>query len=175
MEILDFMRKPVKASNRIEGPYPYYGANGQQGTINDYIFDEPLILVAEDGGHFFDPLRPIAYRIEGKTWVNNHAHVLRPKGIEATFLSHALNIVSYSSYIDGSTRDKLNQSKMKEIPVPFPPNEECRKIGERIREIESNLSGIIKSTQIMIETLVEYRTALISAAVTGKIDVRESV
>lgn len=176
-ECLDSVRIPLNSEQRSEvpGDIPYYGATKQVDTVADWLFDETLVLLGEDGAPFFEPLKDVAYRIDGKSWVNNHAHVLRPKGIEATFLSHALNIVSYSSYIDGSTRDKLNQSKMKEIPVPFPPNEECRKIGERIREIESNLSGIIKSTQIMIETLVEYRTALISAAVTGKIDVRESV
>ncbi len=173
-ECLDSVRIPLNSEQRSEvpGDIPYYGATKQVDTVADWLFDETLVLLGEDGAPFFEPLKDVAYRIDGKSWVNNHAHVLRPKGIEATFLSHALNIVSYSSYIDGSTRDKLNQSKMKEIPVPFPPNEECREIGERIQEIESNLSGIIKSTQIMIETLVEFRTALISAAVTGKIDVR---
>lgn len=76
VEFLDSKRRPVKASDRVPGPYPYYGANGQQGTIDDYIFDEPLVLLAEDGGHFFEPQRGIAYKITGKTWVNNHAHVL---------------------------------------------------------------------------------------------------
>jgi type I restriction enzyme, S subunit len=78
---LDSKRKPVKESERRLGPYPYYGANGQQGTIDDYLFDEPLVLLAEDGGFFDQPDRGIAYRISGKTWVNNHAHVLRPKSI----------------------------------------------------------------------------------------------
>ena len=75
-EFLDHKRKPVTEGLRISGPYPYYGANGQQGWIDDFLFDEPLVLLAEDGGHFGSETKPIAYKIQGKTWVNNHAHVL---------------------------------------------------------------------------------------------------
>ena len=78
-EILDSQRKPVTESERIPGMYPYYGANGMQGTINQYIFDDKLVLVAEDGGHFGSKTKPIAYLVNGKCWVNNHAHVLRAK------------------------------------------------------------------------------------------------
>ena len=89
---LDSQRIPITAKDRISGPYPYYGANGQQDSVHDYIFDEPLILVAEDGGNFDDPTRPIAYKVEGKCWVNNHAHVLRPnpEKIDINFLTYHL-------------------------------------------------------------------------------------
>lgn len=80
VDFLDNQRKPVTASERMAGPYPYFGANGLQGTIDDYIFDESLVLLAEDG-HFGIPGRSIAYAVSGKCWVNNHAHVLRPKRI----------------------------------------------------------------------------------------------
>ena len=75
-------RIPVNGEDRDRrsGDIPYYGANGLQGYIDDFIFDEPLILIAEDGGRFDEYLsRPIAYRIAGKSWVNNHAHLLRAK------------------------------------------------------------------------------------------------
>ena len=123
--ILDSMRKPVKAGDRIEGPYPYYGANGQQGTINDFIFDEPLILVAEDGGHFFDPFRPIAYKIEGKTWVNNHAHVLRCNpDMDISYLCHQLARYNVQQYLTGSTRAKLTKGALERIPITKPPLDE---------------------------------------------------
>src|SRR5438477_447020 len=79
-EFLDHMRVPVNSTERDKrrGAYPYYGANGLQGQIDDFIFDEPLVLLAEDGGFFFDGERPVSYRVDGKCWVNNHAHVLRP-------------------------------------------------------------------------------------------------
>lgn len=78
-EILDSMRVPITASKREIGEYPYYGANGIQDYVADYIFDDELVLLAEDGGNFGSKERPIAYRVSGKCWVNNHAHVLKPK------------------------------------------------------------------------------------------------
>ena len=76
-EILDSMRIPITASDRKEGKYPYYGANGIQDYVNDYIFDDELVLLAEDGGNFGSKEKPIAYRVSGKCWVNNHAHILK--------------------------------------------------------------------------------------------------
>mgnify|MGYP003555671654 FL=1 len=78
-EILDSMRIPITTENREKGPYPYYGANGIQDYVADYIFNDELVLLAEDGGNFGSKDKPIAYRVSGKCWVNNHAHVLKPK------------------------------------------------------------------------------------------------
>ena len=91
-EILDSMRIPIKASDRKEGPYPYYGANGIQDHVDDYIFDDELVLLAEDGGNFGSRERPIAYRVSGKCWVNNHAHVLKPKNdsLDVDYLCYSL-------------------------------------------------------------------------------------
>jgi len=137
VEILDSMRKPVKSADRIEGPYPYYGANGQQGTINDFIFDEPLILVAEDGGHFFDRLRPIAYRIEGKTWVNNHAHVLRCNpDMDISYLCHQLARYNVQQYLTGSTRAKLTKGALEQISITKPPLEEQKRISSILDKAE---------------------------------------
>ena len=104
-EFLENFRRPVKARERISGPYPYFGANGQQGWIDDYLFDEPLVLLAEDGGHFSTPERGIAYKISGKIWVNNHAHVLRPMEgvITVDYLSYALRNKDVRRHLSGST------------------------------------------------------------------------
>ncbi len=128
VDFLDSRRRPVTESDRRAGPYPYFGANGQQGTIDDFIFDEPLVLLAEDGGHFDTPDRGIAYRISGKTWVNNHAHVLRPKaGIDLGFLCRVLENYDVTPLVTGSTRGKLTQAGASEIAVPVPPlPEQCR-------------------------------------------------
>jgi type I restriction enzyme S subunit len=129
VDFLDHMRRPVKQSERAEGHYPYFGANGQQGTIDGYIFDEPLVLVAEDGGHFSDPDRGIAYQIEGKTWVNNHAHVLRPKSkIDIRFLTRVLENYDVRPFISGTTRAKLTKGQAENIEIPLPPLEEQRRI-----------------------------------------------
>lgn len=126
---LDNLRKPVKASDRVEGPYSYYGANGLQGTINDYIFDEPLVLLAEDGGHFGNPDRDIAYIAEGKYWVNNHAHVLKPnENVDLRFLYRVLQRYDVTPFIKGATRAKLTKGDAGRIPFPVPPLKEQQRI-----------------------------------------------
>lgn len=129
VDFLDHLRRPVKQSDRIDGPYPYYGANGQQGSINDFIFDEPLVLLAEDGGHFDNPSRGIAYQVQGKTWVNNHAHVLRPKDkIDIRFLTRVLEHYDVRPFINGSTRAKLTKNQAKSIEIPLPQLAEQKRI-----------------------------------------------
>lgn len=129
VEFLDNMRRPVTESERKSGPYPYYGANGQQGSIDDYLFDEPLVLLAEDGGHFDDPSRGIAYRVSGKTWVNNHAHVLRAKqDIDISYLCRVLENYDVKPFVTGTTRGKLTKAGASEIPIPIPSLLEQRRI-----------------------------------------------
>ena len=138
VEFLDSKRRPVTESDRRAGPYPYFGANGQQGTIDDYIFDEPLVLLAEDGGHFGEPERGIAYRISGKTWVNNHAHVLRPKSnIDLGYLCRVLEHYDVTPFVTGTTRGKLTQAGASEIPIPLPPLSEQRHITEILDRAEA--------------------------------------
>jgi len=126
---LDHLRKPITQSERKAGNYPYYGANGQQGTINGFIFDEPLVLLAEDGGHFGTEDKTIAYSVEGKCWVNNHAHVLRPnKSIDFRFLARQLEQYNVSKFLSGSTRAKLTKGNAAKIPIGVPPLEEQKRI-----------------------------------------------
>lgn len=138
VEFLDSKRRPVTESDRLTGPYPYYGANGQQGTIDDYIFDEPLVLLAEDGGHFETPERGIAYRISGKTWVNNHAHVLRPKdGIYLPFLCRVLENYDVTPYVTGTTRGKLTKAGASEIVIPVPSLADQQRIADILDRAEA--------------------------------------
>jgi type I restriction enzyme, S subunit len=138
VEFLDSMRRPVTESERRTGPYPYYGANGQQGTIDDYIFDEPLVLLAEDGGHFETPERGIAYRISGRTWVNNHAHVLRTNGtVDLGFLCRVLENYDVTPFVTGTTRGKLTKAAASEIAIPVPPLAEQRRIAEVLDRAEA--------------------------------------
>ena len=126
---LDHKRRPVRESDRTPGPYPYFGANGQQGTIDDFLFDEPLVLLAEDGGHFEEPSRGIAYRVSGKVWVNNHAHVLRPKQeIDWAYLTRVLENLDVRRYVSGTTRGKLTKAQAEDILLPVPSLPEQRRI-----------------------------------------------
>jgi type I restriction enzyme, S subunit len=129
VEFLDSQRRPITEKDRLPGPYPYYGANGQQDSVADHIFDEPLILLAEDGGYFDEADRGIAYAIEGKTWVNNHAHVLRPRDcIRLDFLTRVLQNYDITPWINGSTRAKLTQAAASRIEIPLPPLAEQKRI-----------------------------------------------
>jgi type I restriction enzyme, S subunit len=128
-DFLDSMRVPISEELRKPGPYPYYGANGQQGWIDDYIFDEPLVLLAEDGGQFGSKTKPIAYKVSGKCWVNNHAHVLRVKrNCNIDYLHRILSFYDVTQYINGTTRAKLTKGNAESIPIPLPPLSEQKHI-----------------------------------------------
>lgn len=118
-EILDSQRIPITASERQSGIYPYYGANGIQDYIANYIFDDELVLLAEDGGNFGSKDKPIAYRVSGKCWVNNHAHVLKPKeNMNVDYLCYSLMFYDTTGLVNGATRQKLTQTAMKQMEIP---------------------------------------------------------
>lgn len=140
---LDYMRRPINSTERelrVAGKstselFPYYGATQQQGWIDDYIFDEELVLLGEDGVPFFDGLRPKAYLISGKSWVNNHAHVFRGVLASNAFLVHYLNVFDYAGRVVGATRSKLNQARALDIPVMLPPLAEQHRIVAKVDEL----------------------------------------
>ena len=136
-EILDSMRIPIKASDRKEGPYPYYGANGIQDHVADFIFDDELVLLAEDGGNFGSRERPIAYRVSGKCWVNNHAHVLKPKNdsLDVDYLCYSLMFYNTAGLVNGATRQKLTQATMREMLIPMRSIEEQKHIIEMLNRV----------------------------------------
>lgn len=154
-EFLDSLRRPITASNRVPGPYPYYGANGQQDSVADYIFDEPLILLAEDGGLFDQPDRGIAYAIEGKSWVNNHAHVLRArKDVSQGYLLRVLENYDVTPWINGSTRAKLTKAGASKIQIPLPPLEKQKRIAE-ILDAAADLRAKRRESLAQLDTLVQ--------------------
>jgi type I restriction enzyme, S subunit len=146
-ECLDRLRRPVTESERKPGEIPYYGANGQQGWIDTHLFDESLVLVAEDGGHFDNPSRGVAYRVDGKCWVNNHAHILRPKNsvLDVEYLHRALRHFDFTPYVSGTTRAKLTQGQLNCVPLMVPPITVQRVFADRIHRIELMLNLFRKS------------------------------
>lgn len=155
-EILDSMRIPITASDRKEGPYPYYGANGIQDHVEDYIFDDELVLLAEDGGNFGSKERPIAYRVSGKCWVNNHAHVLKPKNdsLDVDYLCYSLMFYNTDGLVNGATRQKLTQATMRKMLIPMRSIEEQKQIVEllnRVVEIKSHRQNEIAKLDELIK------------------------
>lgn len=124
VEILDNKRKPITKSDRTAGQFPYYGATGILDYVQDYIFDERLVLIGEDGAKW-DIGDKTAFIAEGHYWVNNHAHVVRPtkEKLIDTFLVSYLNSIDLSPFITGVTVPKLNQEKLRSIKIPLPPLE----------------------------------------------------
>ena len=156
-EILDSRRIPITASDREPGPYPYYGANGVQDYVAGYIFDDELVLLAEDGGNFGSKEKPIAYRVSGKCWVNNHAHVLKPKaGLDVDYLCYSLMYYDVSGLVNGATRQKLTQADMRKMEIPLPTMEKQRDIANILDKV-SSLITLRKQQLAKLDELVEAR------------------
>ncbi|WP_242010327.1 restriction endonuclease subunit S [Acetobacter conturbans] len=139
----DSKRIPLNAEQRRNKPgdYAYYGANGQVGAVGEYIFDGEYILLAEDGGFFDQPGRRVAYQVLGKFWVNNHAHILTPKGgIPQTYLCKALNHFDWMAVVGGTTRLKLTQGNMKQVKMPLPPLAEQRRIVAKLDSLTARIA-----------------------------------
>ena len=170
-DILDSKRVPINSEERERriGDVPYYGANGQQGYIDDFIFDEPLILVAEDGGRFDEfSTRSIAYRIAGKSWVNNHAHVLRARcGFSQDAIFYTIEHKDIQPFIVGGTRTKLNQSALRSITIQLPERELEQ---TKIAEILSIVDQAIEQTEALIAKQQRIKTGLMQDLLTRGID-----
>ena len=172
VNILDGKRIPINSKERAKriGKIPYYGARGQTGWINDFIFNEELVLIGEDGAPFLDFAKDTAYVISGKSWVNNHAHVVRAidELTSNQFLCHYLNIFDYHEIITGTTRMKLNQSSLKKIQVPLPPLNEQKRIVSKIEELFSRIDSAKQSLEYAKLQLEQYRQSLLKSAFEGK-------
>lgn len=170
-DILDSYRKPVNNKERlnlIKGKpldelFPYYGATGQVGWIDSFLTDGEYILLGEDGAPFLNPYAEKAYIIYGKTWVNNHAHILRSK-TNNEFLCYYLNYFNYKNYVSGTTRLKLTQAQMRKIPIPNIPSDEQFRIVARIEELFSELDKAVGTLKTTKEQLAVYRQAVLKDA-----------
>jgi len=167
VDILDSKRVPVNSKERESrrGSIPYYGATGQVGWIDDYIFDEEIILLGEDGAPFLDSSKQKAYLVRGKSWVNNHAHVLRAKtGIPALYLKYWLDRLDYRPFVNGTTRLKLTQAEMRRIPVPLAPEKECYEIVAEIEKQFSRLDEAVANLQRVKANLKRYKDSIYAEA-----------
>ena len=183
VEIWDSLRKPINSKERAqrisdknqEELYPYYGATGQVGYIDSYLSDGEYVLLGEDGAPFLDPVANKAYLIQGKAWVNNHAHVLRSK-YNNKFLCYYLNQFNYNGFVTGTTRYKLTQAAMKRIPIPVPSPDEQERIVSKIEELFSRLDASVAELQTAKEKLKVYRQTVLYKAfqnLTGTITMDE--
>ena len=160
--ILDAQRKPISKSQRVKGQFPYYGANGIQDYVADYIFNGTFLLVGEDGSVINKDNTPVLNWAVGKIWVNNHAHVLTAKGSNSLrYVYYALQIQDVSKIVRG-TPPKINQENLKNIKIPLPPppvQEEIVKILDRFAEYAAELQAELQARKEQYEY---YRNLLLT-------------
>lgn len=153
-ENLDNMRKPVAKGGRSLGIYPYYGASGIVDYVDSFIFDGDYLLISEDGANLVVRKTPIAFSISGKTWVNNHAHVLKFDNIiNQKFVNYYLNYLDLSPYITGAAQSKLNQQNLNNIKIPYPSLE----IQSRIVQVLDNFDTVCNDLNIGLPKEIELR------------------
>ena len=169
--VFDFLnekRFPLSALEREskKGIYPYYGASGIIDYVDEYLLDEETILIAEDGANLLSRSTPLAFIAKGKYWVNNHAHILKPKNLLFNFWTYFLQSLDYTIYITGSAQPKLSREKLGEVIVLYPSLEEQTQIANFLDHETAKIDSLIEKQQQLIELLKEKRQAVISHAVT---------
>lgn len=174
---LNTHRVPLSAIERgamASRTYDYYGASGVIDKVDDYIFDDELLLIAEDGANLVLRNLPLAIIARGKFWVNNHAHILKPRRGSIAYLAHVLETLNYKPWISGAAQPKLTQDRLMSISIGIAPPEEQNAIVDQATEQTRPLTAAISRLEREIELLREYRTRLVADVVTGKLDVREA-
>ena len=173
--VFDFLnekRFPLSALEREskKGIYLYYGASGIIDYVDEYLLDEETILIAEDGANLLSRSTPLAFIAKGKYWVNNHAHILKPKNLLFNFWTYFLQSLDYTIYITGSAQPKLSREKLGEVIVLYPSLEEQTQIANFLDHETAKIDSLIEKQQQLIELLKEKRQAVISHAVTKGLD-----
>jgi type I restriction enzyme S subunit len=169
---LDGKRRPVKDADRarMRGSIPYYGASGIVDYVNDYLFDDDLILLGEDGENIVSRNCRLAFRISGKAWVNNHAHVLKPNhDISIGFLTDYLESLNYERFNSGTAQPKLNKQTCYGIPVALPPT---RAEQEAVAEALSDADALIESLEQLLTKKRRLKQGAMQELLTGKIRLR---
>ena len=174
-DCLDNVRVPLNETQRatMTGPYPYCGANGVLDYVKDYVLDDDVILIAEDGGHFDEFLsRPIAYRMRGKIWVNNHAHILKAKSdYDQGFLYFSLVHKNILPYLSGGTRAKLNKFEMYKIEVNVPDDTDEQ---SAIASVLSDMDAEIAALEQRRDKTRAIKQGMMQQLLTGRVRLSES-
>ena len=174
---LNHVRVPLSSTERgamEDRTYDYYGASGVIDQVENYLFDDELLLIAEDGANLVLRNLPLAIIARGKFWVNNHAHILKPRTGNLEFLAAVMEGVDYLPWISGAAQPKLTQERLMNVPVAVPSPAMQDEIMDKIGPTANATKSVIAQTRRQIDLMNEYRTRLIADVVTGQLDVREA-
>ena len=164
----------VERGKMVSRRYDYYGASGIIDKVDDYLFDDEVLLIAEDGANLVLRNLPLAIIATGRFWVNNHAHILKPRRGNIEFLAWAMESRSYLPWISGAAQPKLTQDRLMGIAIAVPPRDEQDEMIALLKDKTIELASAVARVNQEIDLLQEYRTRLIADVVTGKLDVREA-
>jgi len=174
-ENLDSQRIPITKNKRTSGDIPYYGASGIVDYVADYIFDEELLLVSEDGANLLARTYPIAFSVSGKTWVNNHAHVLQFESSDTLkFVEYYLNSISLEPYVSGMAQPKLNQKSLNSILISLPTEIEKHKIIKKLDELVVGTTQLETIYQKKLTALTELKQSILQKAFRGELTAGDS-
>jgi type I restriction enzyme S subunit len=169
-ENLDSKRVPITKSKRESGNIPYYGASGVVDYVKDFLFNEDLLLISEDGANLLARTYPIAFSINGKTWVNNHAHVLRfGSMVTQKFVEYYLNAIKLDDYISGMAQPKLNQKKLNSIIIPYPNEVEQKNIINGLDNLKQQTKHLEEKYQQKLKNLEELKKSILQKAFSGEL------
>ena len=177
-DCLDSQRIPLSAEERGKmtvREFDYYGASGVIDQVSDYIFDDELILLAEDGANLVLRNLPLSIIAKGRFWVNNHAHVLKPKRSNLEYLAFLLETLDFRPWITGAAQPKLTGQRLLSIALAMPDLDEQDRIVADILQRTNNIAAAIQRTKNEVSLILEYRTRLIADLVAGRLDVCEAV
>lgn len=160
-EVLDFLRKPVAKDKRNKGIYPYYGANGVQDYVEDYLFDGTYLLMGEDGSVINKDKSPILHWVSGKIWVNNHAHILKETDkAQLRYIYYSLQCCDVSDIVRG-TPPKINQANMRNILIPIPSKSEQERIVSILDTFTSSIANLKEQIKERRKQYEHYRDQLL--------------
>lgn len=175
-ENFDSKRIPITKSLRTKGKVPYYGASGVVDYVSNYIFDEDLLCISEDGANLLARTYPIAFSISGKTWVNNHAHVLKFQDISTQkFVEYYINSIKVEDFVSGMAQPKLNQAMLNKIPIPLPSLDEQKFIVSKFDSLQMETQKLGKNFELKTKALEELRKSILKQAFSGDLDTSKVV
>ena len=170
---LDYLRMPITADQRSRNNplYNYYGASGVIDKIDYYNVDDKVLLIGEDGANLLLRNLPLIYKAEGKFWVNNHAHILKPIKDNYDYMAYVMEAADYTLFITGSAQPKLSQANLNSVKLPIPPYKEQKDIVAYLWKRTNKIDIAIESANKQISLLQERKQIIINDVVTGKVRV----